>query len=373
MKPYLLIIIISFFHLNISFSLSKSHFAIEGETDIVKDGKAVLIKNDVRDTTNVTNHKFKFEGLLKYPEPCRIVLISSESNTITEEFFIDIGFQRIIIDSSIQVHDFLEVGVGVATKGSKTNDEYFDNYLSLFGNIYKAMDKYYSERSACNSIKNDEKKKACIINCELEKNKFRKSRDSILLNYATLHSQSKIIPWLIKDALFYYGYNNFYKQTFDRVKNYIPENMKKYLDSVLTQNKLKTIGSVFPLVKYINSHFSKSYLRGNKYTLVDFWFTACRPCIGQFNLLKDVYEKNKEKGFDIVAISIDKKSNILGYEKLLKEKNYLWKQILDTGGVKTKFMGISKYPSNFLLDNSDKIIAVDINPFVLEDFLKKNL
>jgi thiol-disulfide isomerase/thioredoxin len=366
-------IIISFFHSNISFSQSQSHFSILGETNILKDGKAVLMKNDVNDTVNFTDYKFKFRGLLKDAEPCRIALISNESNNITEQFFIDTGFQRIIIDSSIQIHNFLDIGIGVTLKGSKTNDEYFDNYLSLFANIYKAMDKYYNERSGCNSIKNEEKKKACIINSELEKNNFRKSRDSILLNYAILHSQSKIIPWLIKDAVFYYGYTNFYKQAFDRVENYIPENMKQYLDSVLTENKLKTVGSVFPLVDYINSHFSKSYLNGNKYTLIDFWFAACRPCIGQFDLLKDVYEKNKGKGFDIVAISIDKESNIQAYEKVLKERNYLWKQILDTGGVKTKLLSISKYPSNFLLDNAGKIIAVDINPFVLDDFLKKNL
>lgn len=372
MKAYFLILI-SFFHPNISFSQSQFHFSILGENNILKEGKAVLMKNDVPDTVNVTNHKFKFEGFLKDPEPCRIFLISNDRNDITEKFFIDTGFQQIIIDSSIQVHDFLDIGVGVTLKGSRTNDEYINNYLPLFDNIYKTMDKYYSDRSACNSIKNEEKKKACTITSEIEKYKLRKSRDSVLLNYATLHSQSRLIPWLIKDAVFYYGYNNFYEQAFDKVKNYIPENMKEYLDSILTESKLKAVGSVFPFVDYINSYFSKNYLKGNKYTLVDFWFAACRPCLLQFNLLKDVYEKNKGKSFDIVAISIDKESNIQDYEKVLKERNYLWKQILDTAGVKTKFLNISKYPSNFLLDNADKIIAVDINPFVLDDFLEKNL
>lgn len=367
------LIIISFFHLNISFAQPKSHFSILGETNILKNGKAVLMKNDVPDTANVINYKFTFEGLLKDPQPCRIVLINKESNNITEQFFIDTGFQKIIIDSSIPIHDYLDIGVGISLKGSRTNDEYFADYLSLFAGIYKAMDKYYVARSECNSNKNKEKKKACTIRFELEKYEFRKSRDSILLKYAELYSQSKIIPWLIKDAVLQYGYNNFYKQAFNEIRNYIPKNMEEYLDSILTKSKLKAVGSIFPIVNYINSHFTKNYLKKNKYTLVDFWFAACRPCLLQFNLLKDVYAKNKGKGFDIVAISIDKESNIQDYEKVLKEKNYLWKQILDTGGIKTKSLSISKYPSNFLLDDGGKIVAVDINPFVLDDFLEKNL
>ena len=134
MKTYFLIII-SFFHPDISFS--QSHFSILGENNILKDGKAVLIKSDGPDTVNIINHKFKFEGLLKEAEPLRIILISNKRNSITELFFIDTGFQQIMIDSSIQVHDYLDIGMGVSLKGSRINEEYFDGYLSLFTNVLR--------------------------------------------------------------------------------------------------------------------------------------------------------------------------------------------------------------------------------------------
>ena len=58
---------------------------------------------------------------------------------------------------------------------------------------------------------------------------------------------------------------------------------------------------------------------------------------------------------------------------ILRQNNYPWKQILDTGGIKTNTIGINKFPSNFLLDQKGKIIAKDINPIVLENYLDSNL
>ena len=46
-------------------------------------------------------------------------------------------------------------------------------------------------------------------------------------------------------------------------------------------------------------------LRENKFVLVDFWASWCGPCIASFPALKELYAAYKEKGFEIVTISID--------------------------------------------------------------------
>lgn len=377
MKAYTLIFVL---FIQIGSLYSQSNFFLSGKTDLVQNGLAVLLGNEPNtlyslrtksDTVKIFNGAFMFEGLIQYPEQHRILFL--ENNQITEPFFVDSGFQNIIINSLKQAHDILDFGIRVELTGSETNDEYFSKFLPLFDNLNKKATINFLELSRCDSISDIESKKSCIVGSDKVHKNLKLSRDSVLLDYAIFSPRSKIIPWLIRDGLTFRGYNDLFQACYDQVEEYTPENMRKYLDSFLVKEKSKAIGSLFPLADYINAHLSENYLQSNEYTLVDFWFAKCRPCIGQFNLLKDVYRKNKERGFDIVAISIDKQSQLQEYEKIIKNNDYSWKQILDTGGVQAKIIDIAKFPTNFLLDSTGKIIAIDIKPYVLDDFLQKEL
>ncbi len=42
-----------------------------------------------------------------------------------------------------------------------------------------------------------------------------------------------------------------------------------------------------------------------KVILLDVWATWCKPCIASFPELKEVYDAQKEKGFEIIGINID--------------------------------------------------------------------
>jgi thiol-disulfide isomerase/thioredoxin len=377
-KLYCLFFLITF--ISATRLYSQRNFIVLGKTNLLKNGKIVLLGNTSNplytlklnsDTVQISNYVFKFEGTLNYPEQHRILILNT--NYITEPFFVDSGFQEIKIDSLIQPHDILDVGGGIVMKGSKTNDEYFNKYLFLFKEVYANLKNYFSEINRCDTMTNLREKKLCIVNSDSVRSKLKVKRDSILLAYSYLNPKSKIIPWLINDALSYYKFHNLYKETFDQSKRFMPDKIIQYLDSFLLKEKLTSVGNLFPLIDFVNGCLSENYIQRNKFTLIDFWFVKCRPCIGQFNLLKDVYKANNNKGFEIVAISIDKQGAIQEYEKSIKQNGYVWKQILDTGGVNANRINISKYPTNFLLDNSGKIIAIDIKPFVLENFLSKNL
>ena len=59
-----------------------------------------------------------------------------------------------------------------------------------------------------------------------------------------------------------------------------------------------------------------------KVVLVDFWATWCAPCRGQIPHMKEMYEAYKDRGFTIVAISID--SDRTALEKFLAKEKLPW-------------------------------------------------
>jgi len=100
-----------------------------------------------------------------------------------------------------------------------------------------------------------------------------------------------------------------------------------------------------------------------KYLLLDFWASWCGPCRAEIPKMKKVYDKYKDKGFEIVAISLD--TNKDKWEKSInEEKISAWCHLSDLQGganeVAIKY-GIRTIPSNFLLDKNGYIIAKNLS------------
>jgi thiol-disulfide isomerase/thioredoxin len=110
-----------------------------------------------------------------------------------------------------------------------------------------------------------------------------------------------------------------------------------------------------------------------KYTLVDFWFSHCGPCIAQFPMMRNLYAKYKNAGFDVIGISIDKTVDIRAWLDAISKHKLEWKQYWDIDEKEAKRFFISIYPTNFLLDSEGRIIKKNILLEELEIFLTTNL
>ena len=114
-------------------------------------------------------------------------------------------------------------------------------------------------------------------------------------------------------------------------------------------------------------------LRG-KVVLVDFWATWCGPCKQELPNVKDAYTKWHGKGFEIVAVSLDKKVDTL---KSFIEKNEMpWPQLCDGKGWESELarqFGISSIPATYLIDQEGKIVAEDLRGDDLEEQLAELL
>lgn len=109
-----------------------------------------------------------------------------------------------------------------------------------------------------------------------------------------------------------------------------------------------------------------------KYVLIDFWATNCGPCREENLNLANVYKTYKDKGFEILSVSLDiKKHNWT--RGMIKDKMN-WYSVWDEKTEYVKVYGINSIPSSFLVDKNGVIIAKYLRgsalPKKLDELLK---
>lgn len=110
-----------------------------------------------------------------------------------------------------------------------------------------------------------------------------------------------------------------------------------------------------------------------KLTIVDFWASWCKPCRAENPNLITLYSKFKDKGLEIVSVSIDKVVDKEKWLDAIKEDKLTWLQVWDEKGTSNKEYGITAIPRTFLVDETGKIVAKDVRGEDLNKFVEKFL
>jgi thiol-disulfide isomerase/thioredoxin len=107
-----------------------------------------------------------------------------------------------------------------------------------------------------------------------------------------------------------------------------------------------------------------------KYTLVDFWASWCGPCRKENPNVVAAYKKYHDKGFNIIGVSLDKDK--ARWEAAIAKDGLDWAQISNlkfwSEPIAQSF-GIRSIPQNFLMDENNKIIAINLRGPALQEKL----
>lgn len=160
----------------------------------------------------------------------------------------------------------------------------------------------------------------------------------------------------------------FAKQYVEKYEEAYP-NAVKPLKIQLEQSKAFVIGGEAPDFSQVSpegASISLSDLKG-KIVLVDFWASWCGPCRRENPNVVRMYNKYKDKGFEILGVSLD--SNKDRWVAAIAKDGLTWPQISDLKGwanAAAQLYGVTSIPQTVLVDKDGKILARNLRGASLE-------
>ncbi len=329
------------------------NFTLSGTLKGLKKGTKLYLSHKYdnkafTDTIVAAEEKFNFKGNTPEPNMYWIEVANKPENVLL--FFVDKG--NVTIQGSLDAFEHIEV------KGGSTQEDY-----NTYTNIIKAADlKKAIMIEALNKLQatNDTLK---ILEKLLEYQQIDNETANQMTTFIAAHPASAVSGYII--AFFptektYTALDSIYSLLDPALRD---TKYGKIAAEKISQVKSTSVGFVaqdFTLNDLNDKPISLLSYRG-KYVLVDFWASWCGPCRAENPNVVAAYNEFKDKGFDILGVSLDEQKD--KWVKAVEKDQLAWIQVSDLKGwsneVAMKY-GVRSIPSNFLLDKEGKIIAKNL-------------
>ena len=341
-------------------------YRILGEIDGVDSGKVYLLKPEmgkapvVEDTADVVNGNFEIKGTTG--KDATFHLLRLNSRQYIAEFFLEGGKTEITAykDSTIN-----------ATKISGSHEtDIFNVFIKELASLQLKMTNYKQEYQTAASQKNQQEMDRIQAD-------FQASSDNMIVytkNFIRENNSSVVAPFILYNQL---ASSLDYKQLKELTDTISPElknsEYMSKLNEYLSQKAKTSIGAIatdFTMKDTEDNDFTLSSLRG-KYVLIDFWASWCSPCRNENPNVVKAYNKFKDKGFDIIGVSLDKDKK--AWVQAIKDDNLTWHHVSDLkfwNNDVARLYGVQSIPYNLLLDKDGKIIAMNLRGDALTNKLK---
>lgn len=371
MKKIGLLVLIGYLPLLV-FSQDNNHYTIIGKTKNYQDSTKLYFRKNVagfltdnQDSTYVINNTFTFTGTVSEPHKYQIHTGYTGWEAEPPESFHSISFW--VNNSTIYLTD--EVGnlkySRIAGSELQRDNNDFNQTIAQSeayqDSLWNVMMKLsLSDTSRINLLRK-------------ERNESFKKEELLYMDLIKSHPGSIISAYIL----------NIYKTTWGRDKT--TELFRQLDESALNTPYGEPIKEYIQISSNIEvgdsfvdlelkdlkgDPIKLSSFKGN-YILLDFWASYCGPCRAEHPRLLELYNKYKEKGFEIYAVCLDDKKE--SWQQTVEQDKISWITVSElkqsTESKSAMIYGITALPQNYLIDKEGRIIAKNVRGKELTDKL----
>lgn len=352
---YLTLIVFAFSACN---SGSKK-YTIKGTLTGVDSGKIFLVKAEagqpvVIDTADVVKGSFELKGSAGLPEMHYLRL---NDRDFFAQFFLENGQIAIVANK-----DSLR---NTKVSGSKTND-LFNVYITEIERLnkeYTELGKQYNDAMMKGDAEAANKAKIDVEAMMDNMNVFAK-------NFVSENRNSIVAPFIYLSQFV----NEASSEELDTITGIFPAEFAesvyvKEINRIAGLKKKTAVGSLAPdftMNDQNGNPISLSSFKGN-YLLIDFWASWCAPCRQENPNVVRIYGKFKDKGFNILGVSLDRDKE--AWLKAIADDQLSWTHVSDLKYWQNEvavLYGVQSIPHTILLDKEGKIIAKNLRGAELE-------
>ncbi len=327
------------------------HPAAEGQLvslQSMQDGKMQMI-----DSARVFNGKYTFKGRVEQP---RIAYININSDRGDELL------HRVVILEN------LPISISSDTLRSRVS-----------GTAYNQELQQLQDRNFCldSTMQQVLEKESGAFNEDVVQayGQYNKNKEALLINFIKKNINNPAGQSQLQYALSYP------EDTLKSLLEYADETAQGTAEVQSLTEKIRIIGDTKigkPFVDFRmpgpdgTSIALSDFAGKGKVVLIDFWASWCGPCRHEMPNVVKAYQKHKDKGFEIIGVSLDNKRE--PWLKAIKDLQMTWPQLSDLDGWKSegaKLYAVNGIPQTILLDGNGIIIAKGLRGDELEKKLNE--
>lgn len=342
-------------------------FKITGTTEGVPEKKALLVEYLGGKFTVIDTVRLKTDGSFllkkKIQEPILAYLKFNEKDAVP-----------------IVLENTSEIVIDIKKKNDAISYEISGKNATPTAEIQKFLKEYMHATAMlerleyiANSMSPQEWTQQKVEQFNAEYSNYTRIRDT-LKNHYLYKSSSPFVPFFIKQTFVDEAEMKMYETMLKGFSAIKPKS--KYLELVDKQMQAEKeiiVGGLAADIVLPNPKDSLVSLYGlrGKVVLIDFWASWCGPCRKENPYNKVIYNKFKDKGFEIFAVSLDRTK--ASWTAAIESDGLPWVHVSDLKywncepARKFRVKGI---PSTVLLDREGRIIAKNVRGEELERFLE---
>jgi thiol-disulfide isomerase/thioredoxin len=337
-------------------------YKISGAVEGLNDGDTLFITNDLQtgiptDTLIVKDGKFELSGETDSTYLCMVY--SEKRNELNAPFFIEPGNISIKL---VETPGASRVG---GTKCNEQWQELNDSVMTIGKEINRIAEHIYG-----NTVDEMEQQKGMD---QIEKLNQRFS--AIVVKTTEKNIKNEFGYFLLT----YYPEELIDNQTRMKLIDKLPDEKQKRpaIQKMLANLKQASESAEGMTIK----DFTQPGLDGtpvsllgevskSKITVIDFWASWCGPCRQEMPFMLELYDKYKDKGLNIIGISLDEDSD--AWKAATQQLNIPWVQMSDLKGwenVIAKHFCVTSIPHTIVVDQQGKILKRGLRSEKLEEFV----